>query len=163
MMPSVRSPHTMGAAVAVAIGLVLAWLLPSVSASAGEAPTQPIDIPDDSFTDVNPCTGAPTTILVHYDHARFREASDAAGGLHVSFSGEGTYTGSDGFAGRFRNSVSFTTATGGTFAHSYTVSSQMVNGTGSVALATLRGHITVVDGDPVVEGDSVSITCVGTP
>jgi DNA-directed RNA polymerase specialized sigma24 family protein len=33
----------------------------------------------------------------------------------------------------------------------------------AVALAVLHGHVTLVDAVPVVEGDSVSITCVGKP
>ena len=145
----------------VAIGLVTLISIPG-PARAG-TPAQAIDIPDESFTDVNPCTGAPTTIVVHYERALFREAADASGGLHVLFNGEGMYTGDDGFVGKFRNSVTFTTASAGTLAHAYTVSSQMMDGSGSVALATFRGHITLVDGVPVVEDDDVSISCVGTP
>ena len=145
----------------VALGLVT--LISIAGPARAGTPAQAIDIPDDSFTDVNPCTGAPTTIVVHYERALFREDVDASGGLHVLFNGEGTYTGDDGYAGKFRNTVMFTTASGGTFTHAYTVSSQMMNGTGSVALATFRGHITLVDGVPVVEDDDASITCVGKP
>ena len=135
---------------------------PVPGARAG-TPTTPIDVPDDSFTDVNPCTGAPTTILVHYDHARLREAVDGGGGVHILFTGEGTYTGNDGFAGKFRNAVTFSIVAGGNTAHAYTNSSQMHDGSGAVALAVLHGHATLVDGVPVVEFDSVSITCVGKP
>jgi hypothetical protein len=145
----------------VVLGLVS--LISIAGPAAAGTPAQIIDIPDESFTDVNPCTGAPTTIVAHYERAVYREDADASGTLHVLFSGGGTYTGSDGYAGKFRNAVMFTTASGGTFAHAYTASSQMTDGTGSVALATLRGHITVVDGVPVVEDDDVSIICVGRP
>jgi hypothetical protein len=147
----------------VALGLVT--LISIAGPARAGTPAQAIDIPDDSFTDVNPCTWAPTTIVVHYERALLREEADAdaSGGLHVLFIGEGTYTGDDGYAGKFRNSVMFTTASGGTFAHAYTASSQMTDGSGSVALATLRGHITLVDGVPVVEDDDVSIRCVGKP
>ena len=145
----------------VVLGLVS--LISIAGPAAAGTPAQAIDIPDESFTDVNPCTGAPTTIVVHYERALFREDVDASGGLHLLFSGGGTFTGSDGYAGKFRTSVMFTTASGGTFAHAYTESSQMTDGTGSVTLATLRGHITLVDGVPVVEDDDVSIRCVGKP
>jgi hypothetical protein len=145
----------------VVLGLVS--LISIAGPATAGTPAQAIDIPDESFTDVNPCTGAPTTIVAHYERALYREEADASGTLHVLFSGGGTYTGSDGYFGTFRNSVMFTTAAGGTFAHAYTASSQMMDGTGSVGLATLRGHITLVDGVPVVEDDDVSIRCVGKP
>ena len=145
----------------VALGLVT--MISIAGPARAGTPAQAIDIQDESFTDVNPCTGAPTTIVVHYERALYREDVDASGTVHLLFSGGGTYTGDDGFAGKFRDSVMFTTASGGTFAHAYTASSQMTDGTGSVALATLRGHITLVDGVPVVEDDDVSIRCVGKP
>ena len=160
MLSYVRRPVVTGMALTVALGLALAWLGPSARAGT---PTTPIDVPDDSFTDVNPCTGGPTTILVHYDRARFREAVDGGGGVHVLFTGEGTYTGSDGFAGKFRNAVTFDFVAEDNTAHAYTNSSQMRDGSGAVALAVLHGHATLVDGVPVVEFDGVSITCVGKP
>lgn len=149
---------------AIALSLValfaLVWL--GQTARAG-TPMTPIDVPDDAFTDVNPCTGAPTTIAVHYTHARLREAVDGSEGIHILFTGEGTYTGSDGFAGNFRNAVTFNITAADHTAHAYTNSSQMRDGSGRVALAVLHGHATLVDGVPAVGFDSVSITCVGKP
>ena len=133
----------------VVLGLVS--LISIAGPAAAGTPAQAIDIPDESFTDVNPCTGAPTTIVAHYERALYREDADASGTLHVLFSGGGTYTGSDGYFGKFRNSVMFTTVAGGTFAHAYTASSQMMDGTGSVALA-LAGRLALQPRQPVSLG-----------
>src|SRR5262245_22951346 len=149
-------------AFAMGIAALFALVMLGQGARAG-TPATPIDVPDDSFTDVNPCTGAPTTIVVHYIHARIREDVDASGGSHVLFTGEGTYTGNDGFVGKFRDSVTFNTTAGDHVAHAYTVSSQLRDGSGAVALAVFHGHLTVVDGVPVSAFDSASITCVGKP
>src|SRR5262245_31838784 len=109
-------------AFAMGIAALFALVMLGQGARAG-TPATPIDVPDDSFTDVNPCTGAPTTIVVHYIHARFREDVDASGGSHVLFTGEGTYSGDDGFVGRFRNSVTFNTTAGDHVAHAYRLES----------------------------------------
>jgi hypothetical protein len=143
--------------IAILTGLVA--LTPAANAGG----VAPIDVPDSTFTDVNPCTGDPITITVHYDHAVFGEWTDRAGGAHVTFSGTGTFTSADGYRGGFTSKVVFETTAEGTFAHTYTNSSTMRNGTGVVLLALLRGHVTIVEGTPVVGYDSVSIRCVGAP
>ena len=136
----------------------------SVAAGAGAAPAVHIDVPDDVFTDVNPCTGELTTITYSYKMFVIREEPDAAGGFHVTGTGVGTITTADGFSGRFTLWFGFNGTHSGRSESTFTNSNTLRDGSGRVILVTFLNHITYVEGgDVIVEREQVNFKCVGKP
>lgn len=119
--------------------------------------------PDETFTDVNPCTGQLTTITQHYTKFVIREGADAAGGFHVTGTAVGTLTTADGFAGRFTFWFGFNGTQSGTSVETFTNSNTLGNGSGQRVLVTIAAHVTSVNGVITVEHELVNFKCVGKP
>lgn len=140
-------------------------LLASVALPAGAIADPAVhDVPpDETFTDVNPCTGQPTTITQHYTKFVLREGPDGAGGFHVTGTAVGTVTTADGFSGRFTFWFGFNGNASGTSAETFTNSNTLGNGSGQRVLVTVAAHMTFVNGELQVEHELENFKCVGKP
>lgn len=141
-------------------GAFAAALTLAAAATAG-SPAMKIDLPDESFTDVNPCTGATVTVTYSYRTFVIREGRDANGGTHVTGTGTGTATTSDGFSGRFTFWFGGNVRPDGSFNDTFTNSNTLGDGSGARILVTVTGHVTMANGAVRVEHEQVNFTCVG--
>jgi hypothetical protein len=132
-----------------------------VAAGMAGSPATKIDLPDESFTDLNPCTGATVTITYHYTTFVIREGSDGAGGLHVTGTGTGTATTSDGFSGRFTFWFGVNARPDGSFSDKFTNSNTLTDGSGARILVTLTAQIVMANGELRLEHEQVNFRCVG--
>jgi hypothetical protein len=145
---------------ALLLGAFAAALTLAAAATAG-SPAMKIDVPDESFTDVNPCTGATVTVTLHYTTFVIREGGDAAGGFHITGTGTGTATTSDGFSGRFTFWFGGNVRPDGSFNETFTNSNTLGDGSGARILITVASHVTIANGELRVEHEQVNFRCVG--
>jgi hypothetical protein len=145
---------------ALLLGAFAAALTLAAAATAG-SPAMKIDVPDESFTDVNPCTGATVTVTLHYKTFVIREGGDAAGGFHITGTGTGTATTSDGFSGRFTFWFGGNVRPDGSFNETFTNSNTLGDGSGARILITVASHVTIANGELRVEHEQVNFRCVG--
>jgi hypothetical protein len=145
----------------VFVGVALASLTLATGAMAD--PAVHLDMPDDVFTDVNPCTGQETTITQSFKSFVLREGADAAGGFHVTGTGVGTVTTTDGFSGRFTFWFGFNGASSGTEEETFTNSNTLGNGSGQRVVITVVSHVTFANGVVRVEHEFGNFKCVGKP
>ena len=147
-----------------AFGLTLALVALTVPAALASGPADHTLPPDEVFEDVNPCTGELATITQSFKTAVLHSNVDSSGGLHFKFSGAGAITTTDGFSGRFSGSGVGNIVAGGDVAvDTFTFSATLRNGSGQLVNAHFVGHITVIDGTPVVEVELDSLKCKGKP
>ena len=144
------------ATVALVAGL---WTGGSVYAGGPADHTLP---PDEVSDDINPCTGAVTTLTLSYKTAVVHFTDDASGGGHFTFTATGTITTADGFSGRFtiwpgENDRSNVTAA------TFTFSATLQGPDGQAVNVHGLFHITVKNGEPVVEFEKEIFECVGKP
>lgn len=142
-------------------GVLLASL--TLAASAAADPAVHELPPDETFTDVNPCTGQTTTITFSYSKFVIREGPDAAGGFHVTGTGVGTVTTTDGFTGRFTFWFGFNGTRSGTTVETFTQSVTISNESRQRVVAIFVFHVTSVDGDVKAEIELDKIRCLGRP
>ncbi len=120
--------------------------------------------PPDVFDDINPCTGDEVEITQTYTKAVFHLSEDAHGGFHFTGTFSGTIATEDGYSGRF--TFWFGGNESSDFSHSvgtFTFSATLGNGTGQRVVVHELGHVTIVDGDIVVEIENSSLECKGKP
>jgi hypothetical protein len=142
------------------LGALVAALTLTAAATAG-SPAMKIDVPDESFSDVNPCTGATVTVTFSYRTFVMREGPDATGGSHVTGTGTGTATTSDGFSGRFTFWFGGNVRPDGSFNETFTQSATLGDGTGARALVTVVTHVTIANGEVRVELERANARCLG--
>lgn len=142
------------------VGALIAALALTAAASAG-SPAIKIVPPDESFTDLNPCTGDVVTITQHYKMFVLREGPDGAGGFHITGTATGTVTTSDGFSGRFTFWFGGNTRPDGSFSETFTNSNTLGDGSGARVLVTVQEHVTLANGELRIEHEQVNFTCVG--
>jgi hypothetical protein len=142
------------------VGALTAALALTAAASAG-SPAMKIDLPDETFVDLNPCTGELATITQSYTTFVIREGSDGAGGTHVTGTGTGKVTTSDGFSGRFTFWFGGNTRADGSFDETFTTSNTLGDGSGARILITVQEHVTIANGEVRVEHEQVNFRCVG--
>jgi hypothetical protein len=145
---------------ALLLGAFAAALTLAAAATAG-SPAMKIDVPDESFTDVNPCTGETVTVTFDYRTFVIREGGDAAGGFHVTGTATGTATTSDGFSGRFTFWFGGNFRPDGSFNDTFTLSSTLGDGSGARVLVTEATHVTIANGELRIEHEHTNATCVG--
>jgi len=132
--------------------------------------------PDDVFTDVNPCTGALTTITVSFKQAVFHESQDATGGLHLTGTAVGTITTADGFSGRQTFWFGANIESGGSdlSVNTFTESATLRGPGGQVVVVHGVAHISgkglvfdddgnLISGTPTVAFEKFSLECKGKP
>ncbi len=147
-----------------AFPLTLALVALVVPAALASGPADHTLPPDEVFQDVNPCTGEVTTVTLSYKKAVFHENVDSAGGLHFTFTGTGTVSTADGFSGRFTVWPGANFVAGGSVGvETFTFSATLRDGSGQLANVHFVGHITVIDGTPVVVVEREIFECVGKP
>ena len=120
--------------------------------------------PPDVFVDENPCTGLDTTITQTYKKAVFHFSEDGNGGGHVTGTLVGTIETADGFSGRF--TIWFgenLSGDGEHFVGTFTFSATLHNDAGQQVVVHETGHITVVDGEIIVEVEHTIFECRGKP
>lgn len=139
----------------------LAAALTLAAAATAASPAMKIDLPDESFTDLNPCTGATVTVTFHYTTFVIREGGDANGGAHVTGTGTGTATTSDGFSGRFTFWFGGNVRPDGSFNETFTQSATLGDGTGARVLVTVVTHVTIANGEVRVEFERANSRCLG--
>jgi hypothetical protein len=151
-----------------AIGLSVFTLLVAVSAFAGggiaSAANDHSLPPPEVFTDINPCTGDEVEITETYKKAVFHFSEDANGGFHVTGTLIAEIETEDGYSGR--STVWFGENGSGDASHfvsTFTYSATLGNGSGQRVVVHTTGHITVVDGDIVVEHENFIFECKGKP
>ena len=145
---------------ALLVGALIAALALAAVASAG-SPAIKMDVPDESFTDLNPCTGETVTITYSYTTFVIREGPDGAGGTHVTGTGTGTATTSDGFSGRFTFWFGGNTRPDGSFNETFTNSNTLGDGSGARILVTVQSHVTMANGELRIEHEQTNFRCVG--
>ena len=146
-----------------AFGLTLALVALMVPAALASGPADHTLPDDEVFEDVNPCTGALTTITQSFTTAVFHETLNSAGS-HFTFTGTGVISTTDGFSGRFSVSGGGKFVAGGDVAvETFRFSATLRNGSGQVVNPQFVVHVTVVDGEPVVEVVLDKIGCRGKP
>jgi hypothetical protein len=145
---------------ALLVGVLTAALTLVAVASAGSPATRTVP-PDESFTDINPCTGATVTVTYHFTTFVIREGPDGAGGFHVTGTGTGTATTSDGFSGRFTFWFGGNARADGSFSETFTNSNTLGDGSGARILVTITEHVTMANGELRVEHEQVNFRCVG--
>jgi hypothetical protein len=142
------------------VGALIAALALTAAASAG-SPAMKTVPPNESFTDLNPCTGATVTVTYHYTTFVIREGPDGAGGTHVTGTGTGTATTSDGFSGRFTFWFGGNTRPDGSFSETFTNSNTLGDGSGARIQVTVQEHVTMANGELRIEHEQTNFRCVG--
>lgn len=145
---------------ALLVGALTVALTLTAAATAG-SPAIKMDVPDESFTDLNPCTGATVTVTYHYTTFVLREGPDGAGGTHVTGTGTGTATTSDGFSGRFTFWFGGNTRPDGSLNDTFTNSNTLGDGSGARIQVVVQSHVTMANGELRVEHEQVNFRCVG--
>jgi hypothetical protein len=145
---------------ALLVGVLTAALALAAVASAGSPATKTVP-PDESFTDLNPCTGATVTVTYSYRMLVMREGDDGAGGSHVTVTATGIATTSDGFSGRFTFWFGENARPDGSFSGTFTNSNTLGDGSGARILVTVQQHATFANGELRVEHEHANFRCVG--
>jgi hypothetical protein len=102
--------------------------------------------------------------VVHRREPLYRcdgEGGDAAGGFHITGTGTGTATTSDGFSGRFTFWFGGNVRPDGSFNETFTNSNTLGDGSGARILITVASHVTIANGELRVEHEQVNFRCVG--
>jgi hypothetical protein len=142
------------------VGACAAALMLATAATAG-SPAMKIEMPDDVFTDTNPCTGELVTVTQHFDMFTIRAGGDGAGGQHVTGTGVGTVTTSDGFSVRFTVWFGGNLRGDGSFNDTFILSNTLGDGSGARIVVKASAHVTMANGETRVEFEHENATCVG--
>jgi hypothetical protein len=121
--------------------------------------------PPNVFEDINPCTGELTIITETFKKSVFHFSEDANGGIHVTGTGVVLIETADGFSGRETFWFGENSGVGGgdNGASTFTFSATLGDGSGQKVVIHIVAHVTIVDGEVVVEFENDSFECLGKP